>query len=93
MKYLCPQLTNTFVDDYVYTFLRMDLLPNSPLTTREREILQLIAEGKSTKGIAEVLKIGMKTVETHRRQIMHKLKVFNVAQLTQYALREGLISV
>lgn len=62
------------------------------LTTREREILQLLAEGKSTKEIAARLTICAKTVETHRKQIMDKLQIRTVAELTKYAIREGLTS-
>jgi DNA-binding CsgD family transcriptional regulator len=61
----------------------------SVLTDREREVLQMIAEGKSTKQIALKLHISVKTVETHRRQIMGKLNIFSVAELTKYAIRKG----
>lgn len=60
------------------------------LTSREKEVLQLMAEGRSTKEIAAVLHISVKTVETHRRQLMSKLQVHSVAELTRYAIREGL---
>ena len=63
------------------------------LTVKEREILQLISEGKSTKDIAGLLDISGKTVETHRQHIMDKLDVRSVAGLTQYAVREGITSV
>jgi len=63
------------------------------LTAREREVLQLMAEGQTTKQIAGKLFISTKTVETHRRQIMDKLRLFSVADLTKYALREGLIAL
>jgi DNA-binding NarL/FixJ family response regulator len=66
---------------------------NKSLTTREREVLQLIAEGKSTKEIAYHLDLSTKTIETHRRQIMEKLAIDNVADLTKYAVREGLTSL
>jgi DNA-binding NarL/FixJ family response regulator len=65
----------------------------SVLTAREREVLQLMAEGKSTANIAELLHISIKTVETHRQQIMHKLGIRSVAELTKYAIREGLTSL
>lgn len=64
----------------------------STLTPREREILQLIAEEKNTKQISSILDISSKTVETHRKNIMQKLEIDNVAGLTKYAIREGLIS-
>jgi DNA-binding NarL/FixJ family response regulator len=63
------------------------------LTGREREVLQLIAEGKSTKQIAYSLDLSTKTIETHRRMIMEKLGIDNVADLTKYAVREGLTSL
>lgn len=63
------------------------------LSAREREVLQLIAEGSSTKEIAARLHLSVKTVETHRRQIMDKLGIFNIAGLIKYAVREGLASL
>ena len=63
------------------------------LTSREREILQLIAEAKRSKEIAELLHISLKTVYTHRRNIMEKLGAKNLADLTRYALKEGLTSL
>ncbi len=63
------------------------------LTAREREVLQLLAEGKSTKEVAHVLHVGVKTVETHRRQMMEKLQMYSLAELTKYAIREGITSV
>jgi two-component system response regulator NreC len=72
--------------------------PNSagwagPLTVREREVLQLLAEGCSSKEMALRLKVAVPTVETHRRQIMDKLGLRTVAQLTKWAIREGLTTV
>jgi DNA-binding NarL/FixJ family response regulator len=63
----------------------------SPLTPREREVLQLIAEGRTTKAIAAELCIAAKTAEAHRGKIMHKLGIHSVAELTKYAIREGLV--
>jgi len=91
--YLSPQITGGIIEDYV---LR---LPNgrdsaaSVLTPREREVLQLVAEGKSTKQIAGHLNVSVKTVETHRRQLMEKLDLHSVAELTKFAVREGLTSL
>ena len=62
------------------------------LSPRQRETLQLIAEGRSTRAIAEILHISPKTVETHRAELMRRLGIFDVAGLTRYAIREGLIS-
>lgn len=64
-----------------------------PLTVREREILQLLAEGRRTAEVAATLHVSTKTVETHRRQIMSKLNLTSVAALTKYAIRNGLISL
>ena len=65
----------------------------SSLTTREREVLQLMAEGRNTKQIALDLHVSIKTVETHRRQIMEKLNLYSLAELTKYAIREGLTTL
>jgi DNA-binding NarL/FixJ family response regulator len=62
------------------------------LTPRERQVLQLIAEGRATKEIAADLKLSVKTIETHRRQLMEKLNLFSIAELTRYAVRGGLVS-
>jgi two-component system response regulator NreC len=63
------------------------------LTNREREVLQLIAEGYSTREIAELLYISTKTVETHRAHLMDKLNLRSTAELTKYAIQKGLISL
>lgn len=65
----------------------------TPLSTREREVLQLLAEGNSSKAIAQQLQLAVATVESHRRQIMDKLGLRSVAELTKYAIREGLTSI
>jgi DNA-binding NarL/FixJ family response regulator len=69
--------------------------PGSPLdrlTPRQREILQLIAEGRSTKQIADTLKLSVKTVETHRAQLMSRLEIYDVPGLVRYAIRVGIVS-
>ncbi len=63
------------------------------LTPREREILQKLSEGQSTKEKADVLNVSVKTVETHRRNIMEKLDLHSIAELTKYAVREGITSI
>jgi DNA-binding NarL/FixJ family response regulator len=63
------------------------------LTHRETEVLQLIAEGKSTKRVAETLSVSAKTVETHRLHIMAKLRLYSIAELTKYAIRQGITTV
>lgn len=65
----------------------------SKLTNREREVLQLLSEGKTSRQIAEMLGLAIRTVETHRREIMRKLNLRTVAALTKYAVREGLTSL
>jgi len=65
----------------------------SVLTPREIEVLQLIAEGKSTRGVAETLSVSPKTIETHRKHIMSKLHLYSIAELTKYAIREGITTV
>lgn len=68
-----------------------DLRPYEQLTPRQREILQLIAEGRSTKEIAHLLSLSIKTVETHRSQLMERLDIHDIAGLVRYALRTGLV--
>ena len=63
------------------------------LTSREREVLQLMSEGQSTAKIADQLHVSVKTVESHRQQLMQKLNLRSVAELTKYAIREGLTSL
>jgi DNA-binding NarL/FixJ family response regulator len=63
-----------------------------PLSRREREVLQLLAEGRKTGQIADALHVSARTIDTHRRQIMSKLDLDNVAALTRYAIRKGLVS-
>jgi DNA-binding NarL/FixJ family response regulator len=70
-----------------------DALSAGKLSPREREILQLLAEGKAMKEIASVLGVSIKTVETHRRTMMSKLSLYSVAELTKYAIREGVTSL
>jgi DNA-binding NarL/FixJ family response regulator len=91
--YLSPQAASEIVDDYVHLSKNPGLSVFDALSPREREVLQLIAEGQSTKEIARTLKVSVKTVETHRRQLMNKLELYSVAELTRYAIREGLASL
>ena len=91
--YLSPGVAEIVVKDYVGRVPGPRQSAFSVLTNREREVLQLMAEGKSTSQIAELLHISVKTVETHRQQIMHKLRIRSVAELTKYAIREGLTSL
>jgi len=91
--YLSPGIASAVVDDYL-DHIENDLIPASPvLTQREREVLQLIAEGKTTKQIASSLYVSEKTVAAHRKHITDKLSLNSTAELTKYAIREGLTSL
>ena len=92
-KYLSPDIAGVVIEDSLYGVQQGGETVSSMLSAREREVLQLIAEGWSTKQIAAHLYVSGKTVETHRRQIMKKLDLHNIADLTKYAIREGLTSV
>jgi DNA-binding NarL/FixJ family response regulator len=92
-SYLSPKITDVVIKDYLQTLSKGDVSAFSVLTAREREVLQLLAEGRSTKEIAASLNVSVKTVETHRQQIMDKLNIRSVAELTKYAIREGLTSL
>ncbi|MBN1257327.1 MAG: response regulator transcription factor [Planctomycetes bacterium] len=90
--YLTPAITGLVVDNYM---LGADAEKDSPytiLSDREREVLQLLTEGKTTKQIAMMLHISPKTVEGHRTRIMNKLNIDTIANLTKYAIQEGLTS-
>lgn len=88
-RYLSPPLSARLLTDAGLTQPEGE----RALTGRQREILQLIAEGRSSREIAERLHISVKTVETHRAQLMQRLDIFDVAGLTRYAIRIGLVSV
>ncbi len=91
--YLNSSITGIVACDYVSNLSTSDQSPFAVLTPREREVLQLISEGKSTKESALHLKVSVKTIESTRRQIMHKLNIHNVADLTKYAINEGITSL
>ena len=91
--YLSPQITETVIGDYVQFALTANGSAFSLLSAREREVLQLLAEGNSTAQIAECLGISVKTVETYRQHIIEKLDIRSIAELTKYAIREGLTSL
>lgn len=92
--YLSPGITGVVLNDYVERISNPgNCLPFATLTKREREILQLLAEGWPTKRIAEDLHVSIKTVETHRQHIMDKLELRSLADLTKYAIRQGLTSL
>ena len=89
-SYLSSRITGIVVEDYVNRMATVADSPLASLTGREREVLQLVAEGVSTKQIALKLHVSTKTVEANRRQVMEKLDIHTVAELTRYAVREGL---
>ncbi len=89
--YLSPAVSKGVVSDYVQR-LRNEEQPIDVLTPRQREVLQLIAEGQSTKDIARRLDLSVKTVETHRTQLMKQLDIHEVTGLVRYALRAGLVT-
>jgi DNA-binding NarL/FixJ family response regulator len=89
-NYLSPQIARVVIKNYINDLETLKTSVFSILTQREREVLQLMAEGKSTKQIASMLNISTKTIETHRQHITNKLNINNVAELTKYAIREGL---
>jgi DNA-binding NarL/FixJ family response regulator len=85
--YVSPGISRTLVEAY----LSKTDLPPEPLTPREREVLQLVAEGRTTKEIASSLGLSVKTAETHRTKIMRKLEIHETAGLVRYAIRRGLV--
>ncbi len=89
--YVSPGVTGTIVNDYVRQLTAAD--EPATLTRREREVLQLLAEGGSTANIAAGLHLSVKTIETHRKRIMDKLDLRSIAELTKYAIREGITTV
>lgn len=91
--YFSPEVSKMLVEDYVREIRTRGAEDSYELlTTREREILHLLAEGKSNKDIAALLNLSLFTVETHRRNLQEKLNLHNLAELILYAVRKGLIS-
>jgi DNA-binding NarL/FixJ family response regulator len=89
--YLSPTVSRRVVDDYLRR-VGANAMPMETLTPRQREVLQLVAEGCSTKEIARKLDVSIKTVETHRMQLMERLDIHDIAGLVRYAIRSGLVS-
>lgn len=92
-NYLSSQISTLVVNEYVRHTVNQGESAYSVLTEREREVLQLIAEGRSTKEIARELHVSPKTIEWHRSQLMKKLHIESIADLVKYAISEGLTSV
>jgi len=88
--YLGPGISDTVLRDFLTGWQTTTSSAFAVLTTREREVLQLMAEGKTTNQIAKSLFVSIKTIESHRKQIMDKLGIHSVAELTKYAIRQGL---
>lgn len=85
--YLSPRVSSAVMEAFRFRSEK----PRDPLTARERQVLQLIAEGKSTKDVAAVLGISVKTAESHRTRLMHKLDIHETASLVLYAVRRGIV--
>jgi DNA-binding NarL/FixJ family response regulator len=91
--YFSPRITEIVLKDYLRRVPPQDFSETALLTSREREVLQLLSEGKRTKEIASTLRVSVKTVETYRQQIMTKLDIHSIAELTKFAVREGLTTL
>lgn len=89
--YLSPSISKPLVQDYL-VYRKGKLGPAVELTARQREVLQLIAEGCSTKEIARKLDLSVKTVDSHRTELMRRLDIHDVAGLVRYAIRRGVVS-
>jgi DNA-binding NarL/FixJ family response regulator len=92
-RYLSPALTSVVVDAVLGIGKEEDLQAESVLTFRERQVLQMVAEGMTSRQIADKLCVSPKTVETHRTRVMKKLNLLSLADLVKYAVREGLTSL
>jgi len=93
--YLSAVITGSLVEDFVRqaTTQERQTMPLHMLTSREQEVLRMLADGKRVKEIAHSLNISVKTVESHRQNIMDKLEIHSTIELARYALREGLTSI
>jgi DNA-binding NarL/FixJ family response regulator len=91
--YVSPLLSKELTTDFIKLYKGNAKLPTEPLTIRERQVLKLIAEGKSNKEVAELLFISARTVQHHRANIMKKLSLKKTADLVKYAIRKGYTSV
>ena len=90
--YITPRIVDIIVKDYFSQTEKPASSALSALTSRQYEVLQLLAEGKTTREIAAQMSLSVKTIESHRQQIINKLNIRSIAGLTKYAIREGLIS-
>jgi len=93
-SYLCSKITDIVIKDITgQSSKSTSSTAHHELSKREQEVLQLIADGKSTKEIAYTFGVSIKTVDVQRKNIMNKLQLFSIAELTKYAIREGLTSI
>jgi RNA polymerase sigma factor (sigma-70 family) len=91
--FFSPAIADTLLEDYMRQLQQRGLQDSYDLLTeREKEILQLVAEGKSNKDVAAILNLSTNTVETHRTRIMQKLDLHSTADIVLYAVRKGIIS-
>jgi two-component system response regulator NreC len=91
--YLSPKIADILISDYLHHISAINTSESSVLSTREREVLHLMAEGKSNKQTASDLCVSVKTIETHRQHIMHKLDKHNIVDLIKFAIKEGITSL
>ena len=91
--YLSKEVTGIVINELLDALSKEDLTGAINLSDREKEVLQMLAEGKSTKEIANGLNLSVKTIESHRKNIMTKLNIFTIPELTKYAVRMGLTSL
>jgi DNA-binding NarL/FixJ family response regulator len=91
--YLSASVAGFVVEEFVQQASPVPVKSLDLLTNREREVLKLLAEGKRARDIASELKIGVKTAEAHRQNLMNKLEMHTIAELTRFAIREGLTVV
>jgi len=92
-RYLSPAITEIMVDEVLGSDREESAANETTLTPRERQVLQMVAEGMSSRAIADVLCVSPKTIETHRTRLMKKLQLNSLADLVKYALREGITSL
>ena len=91
--YLSPSITDIVIKRFIGKSTSVERSVFTDLTKREREVLQLLVEGMSTKEVASGLNVSVKTIETHRANIMDKLDIHSISELVKYAIREGLTSI
>lgn len=91
--YFTPKVAQMMLDGYLRPHEESDAPTHCTLTPREREVIQLVAEGKTTKEVASALGLSVKTAETHRTNLMRKLNLHSVADITLYAVRNGIVQI